>query len=82
MGRLDCKEPSMLAFNILKASADEFVTVTDQQAEGARQMLHSHGINTTTSGAAGLAYLMYSSFPSTARRLLLLKHNESQKRTQ
>lgn len=76
MGRLDCKEPSMLAFNILKASADEFVTVTDQQAEGARQMLHSHGINTTTSGAAGLAYLMHSSFPSTARPLIIVTETQ------
>ena len=76
MGRLDCKEPSMLVFNILKASADEFVTVTDQQAEGARQMLHSHDINTTTSGAAGLAYLMYSSFPSTARPLIIVTETQ------
>ena len=72
MGRLDCKEPSMLAFDILKAGANRFVTITDEQAEGARKMLHNHGISTTTSGAAGLAYLMHSSFPSTARPLIII----------
>ncbi|GGE45245.1 PLP-dependent lyase/thiolase [Primorskyibacter flagellatus] len=55
MGRLDCKEPSMLAFDILRTAADRFVTVTDAQAEEAATRFTATGLPTTPSGAAGLA---------------------------
>lgn len=76
MGRLDCKEPSILAFDILKVGADSFVTITDEQATAAKNMLFSHGINTTTSGAAGLAGLMFSSIPSDARPLIIVTETQ------
>ncbi|MGI3168451.1 pyridoxal-phosphate dependent enzyme [Pseudooceanicola sp. C21-150M6] len=58
MGRLDCKTPSMLAFDILRSAADRFVTVTDAQAEAAAGCLGDAGHATTPSGAAGLAALL------------------------
>lgn len=57
MGRLDCKTPSMLAFDILRMAADRFVTVSDAQAEAAAARAAALGFSTTPSGAAGLAGL-------------------------
>lgn len=55
MGRLDCKTPSMLAFDILRMAADRFVTVSDSQSEAAAARAATLGFDTTPSGAAGLA---------------------------
>ena len=58
MGRLDCKEPSLLALEYLAREADGFMCISDQQAQMAVDDLHSLKIETTPSGAAGLAGLM------------------------
>lgn len=58
MGRLDCKTPSLLAFEILRTAADRFVTVSDDMAAKAVRAHSSQGIDTTPSGAAGLAALL------------------------
>ena len=58
MGRLDCKAPSMLAFDILQPAADRFVTIGDAQAEAAAARACAHGLASTPSGAAGLAALL------------------------
>lgn len=58
MGRLDCKEPSLIAFEYLKKSADDFVAVSDIEAHKAMEYLEAEGISTTTSGAAGVAALI------------------------
>jgi diaminopropionate ammonia-lyase len=63
MGRLDCKTPSMLAFDILARTADRFVTVSDVQAERAAETLSGVGLATTPSGAAGLAALFNETAP-------------------
>lgn len=55
MGRLDCKSPSMLAFEILRKTADRFIVVDDAEAEGAAAALGDAGMATTPSGAAGVA---------------------------
>ena len=55
MGRLDCKTPSMLAYDILKECADEWVTITDQQAVDAVNVAGDLGYSTTPSGVAGFA---------------------------
>ncbi|MEX0285891.1 MAG: pyridoxal-phosphate dependent enzyme [Paracoccaceae bacterium] len=55
MGRLDCKTPSMLAFDILRETADDFVTVSEEQAADAVSAARAAGFGTTPSGAAGLA---------------------------
>jgi len=58
MGRLDCKEASMLTFDSLSRTADRFITISDQQAEQASSILTDAGLSTTPSGAAGLAALL------------------------
>ena len=58
MGRLDCKTPSLLAFDILSEAADEFSIITEDQALDAVQLSDSIGLNTSPSGAAGLAGLL------------------------
>ena len=55
MGRLDCKTPSLLAFDILRLAADRFVSVSDEEASQAATRLAAHGLASTPSGAAGFA---------------------------
>ncbi len=55
MGRLDCKTPSMIAFDILREAADRFETVSDDEAAQAARQAGALGLATTPSGAAGLA---------------------------
>ncbi len=57
MGRLDCKEPSLIALNGLARGANQFVTISDDQAEQILVVLKSAGIDTTPSGGAGMAAL-------------------------
>lgn len=58
MGRLDCKVPSMLAFDILLQAADRYMTISDEQAETAAAHARASGLASTPSGAAGLAALL------------------------
>ncbi|WP_258571033.1 diaminopropionate ammonia-lyase [Flavimaribacter sediminis] len=57
MGRLDCKDASLIAFDTLETDADCFTTITDDEAEKASQQLAEAGIATTPSGAASFAAL-------------------------
>lgn len=57
MGRLDCKDASLIAYEALRRDADMFVTVGDEDAEIAAWRYANHGIRTTPSGAAPLAAL-------------------------
>lgn len=57
MGRLDCKDASLIAFEALRRDADIFVTVSDAEAAAAADEIAAHGLSTTPSGAAGLAAL-------------------------
>lgn len=63
MGRLDCKEPSMLAFESLQHTADTFICISDAEAEQAAQFLASKDILTTPSGAAGVATVVNNDTP-------------------
>lgn len=76
MGRLDCKEPSLRAFDVLREAADRFVTVTDEEARSAVKRLAVHGIRTTPSGAAGLAGVMARSPGRDARVLIVATEGE------
>ncbi len=58
MGRLDCKTPSMLAFDILSEAANEFCLITEEQAQNAARLSNEMGLATSESGAAGLAALL------------------------
>jgi len=71
MGRLDCKEPSMIALNGLARDANQFMTISDEQAEQGLSVLSKTGMDTTPSGGAGIAAL----FSGAGRRELGLNAN-------
>ncbi len=58
MGRLDCKEPSLIALNGLARDADDFVTITDAEAEATLPALADAGLATSPSGGAGIVAVM------------------------
>ena len=64
MGRLDCKDPSLVAFDTLRQLDVSFAEVSDAAAEQAAKELSALGLATTPSGAAGFAAL--KSTPSSA----------------
>ncbi|MGE3333296.1 MAG: pyridoxal-phosphate dependent enzyme [Rhodospirillaceae bacterium] len=64
MGRLDCKEPSLIAFDILQRCDVAYQTISDEAAAAAQRMfVEHHGITTTPSGAAGLAARLLNESP-------------------
>lgn len=58
LGRLDCRQPSLLAFELLSHLADAFALVTDTDAETAALRLTTEGAATSACGAAGAAGLI------------------------
>ena len=73
MGRLDCKTPSMIALNGLARDADAFVTISEEEALRAADLLAAHGLPTTPSGAAGVAALLAGvALPPEARVMAIL----------
>ena len=58
MGRLDCKEPSLIALNGLARDADAFVTLTDDEVSDHLPALAHAGLATTSSGGAGVAAVL------------------------
>lgn len=55
MGRLDCKEPSLIALKGLARDADAFMTITEDEATAILPELAAQGAESSQSGAAGLA---------------------------
>ncbi len=58
MGRLDCKEPSMVAWHTLERCGVSYVALTEEEGESAAQAVTELVIPTTPSGAAGYGALM------------------------
>ena len=58
MGRLDCKEPSLIALNGLARDADDFLTMTDDEVAEHLAALAQGGLATTASGGAGVAAVL------------------------
>ncbi|NNK77488.1 MAG: pyridoxal-phosphate dependent enzyme, partial [Litoreibacter sp.] len=58
MGRLDCKEPSLIALKGLARDADFFVTISDEAVEEKLPVLEAAGVATSPSGGACLAVLL------------------------
>lgn len=58
MGRLDCKEPSLIALKGLARDADLFITLTEDEAIQGTRTAASNGLASTPSGAAGIAALL------------------------
>lgn len=71
MGRLDCKDASLLAFDALRHDADHFVTITDAQADDAVTQFARAGLPTTPSGAASLAGMLAADLPAGAIALVI-----------
>ncbi|WP_425046083.1 pyridoxal-phosphate dependent enzyme [Primorskyibacter sp. S87] len=60
MGRLDCKEPSLIALKGLARDADDFMLISEEEGKRGSVLCHEHGLPTTPSGAAGLSGLLAS----------------------
>lgn len=58
MGRLDCKEPSLIALNGLARDADLFLTMDDEEVAEKLPVMAEVGLETTASGGAGIAAVM------------------------
>jgi diaminopropionate ammonia-lyase len=61
MGRLDCKEPSLIALKGLARDADAFVTISEAEGAAGAQAAIDHGMPSSASGAAGIAALLAAS---------------------
>ncbi|NDW45669.1 diaminopropionate ammonia-lyase [Ruegeria sp. PrR005] len=55
MGRLDCKEPSIVAWAALEAAGVTYVALSEEEGAAAADAITALGIPTTPSGAAGYA---------------------------
>ena len=60
MGRLDCKEASLIALKGLARDADFFATISEAEGFAGDELAAGVGLKSTPSGAAGLAALMSS----------------------
>jgi diaminopropionate ammonia-lyase len=58
MGRLDCKEPSLIALKGLARDADLFLAITEDEARQGTDTVTRHRLASTPSGAAGIAALL------------------------
>ena len=76
MGRLDCKEPSIIAYEILKKSKVEYLTVSDEEAAAAVDELAANNFVTTPSGAAGYAGLNKFNLLLDAKPLIIISEGK------
>lgn len=58
MGRLDCKEPSLIALKGLAQDADGFMLITEAEGAAGSDICAAAGYASTPSGAAGVAGLI------------------------
>ena len=59
MGRLDCKEPSLIALNGLARDSNVFLTLSDLEVLDRLPQMTDAGLATTASGGAGLAAALH-----------------------
>lgn len=57
MGRLDCKEPSIVAWEVLERCGVSYETLSEEEGMAAAESVTALGISTTPSGAAGYGAL-------------------------
>lgn len=72
LGRLDCAEPSILAFDLLSQLADVFAVIADAEATVAARRLNAEGAVVSACGAAGAAALFALCADTDAARALSL----------
>ncbi len=58
MGRLDCKEPSLIALKGLARDADRFMLISEAEGQAGAAAVAEAGMPSTPSGAAGVAGLL------------------------
>lgn len=58
MGRLDCKEASLIALTGLSRDADDFLLITEEDAALALVPMAAEGLQGSESGVAGVAGLL------------------------
>jgi len=58
MGRLDCKDPSLIALKGLARDANDFITISETQGGDACGLCAAQGLRSTPSGTAGIAGLL------------------------
>ena len=58
MGRLDCKEPSLIALKGLARDADTFMLITEDEGQVGSDAVAQAGYASTPSGAAGVAGML------------------------
>lgn len=71
MGRLDCKDASLIAFEALRQDANTFITVTEAEAKQVVETYAKYGYQTTESGAASLAAISHLNLISESRCLVV-----------
>jgi diaminopropionate ammonia-lyase len=71
MGRLDCKDASLIAFEALRQDANTFITVTESEAKQVVETYVKYGYQTTESGAASLAAISHLNLTSESRCLVV-----------
>ncbi|MGB7317005.1 MAG: pyridoxal-phosphate dependent enzyme [Planktotalea sp.] len=72
MGRLDCKEASLIALKGLSRDADAFALISEQEAFATLPKLEALGLKSSTSGSAGITAALLSDLPEDARVLCIL----------
>lgn len=58
MGRLDCKEPSLIALKGLARDANVFALISEEEGQAGSDIAENLGLTSTPSGAAGIAALI------------------------
>ena len=76
MGRLDCKEASLIALNGLTRDADLFVTISEDESAAILPALAAQDLATTESGGAGLAALKLMNLQPSSVALCILSEME------
>ncbi|MEM9580486.1 MAG: pyridoxal-phosphate dependent enzyme [Pseudomonadota bacterium] len=72
MGRLDCKEASLIALKGLSRDADAFALISEAEGQSVLARLNDAGLGSSTSGAAGIAAALLSDLPGEANVLCIL----------
>jgi diaminopropionate ammonia-lyase len=80
MGRLDCKEPSLIALKGLARDADDFQLITEAEGAAGSAACAAANLPTTPSGGAGVAGLLAAKGAlglSPSSRVLVILSEES-----
>ncbi|WP_281967398.1 pyridoxal-phosphate dependent enzyme [Roseovarius nanhaiticus] len=78
MGRLDCKEASLIALKGLARDADAFALISDEEAAAVLPELAALGFDTSESGGAGLAAMTHLGLSGDARVLCILSEGPAE----